>query len=69
MIFKVYYLHHMVFSYKNINLLVQRFPHHLGVWATKFQISNNEFITKRSRKHKDQLLEPCINHQTLVTNM
>ena len=44
-------------------------PHHLGAWATKFQISNasfNEFITERSIKHKNQLLEPCINHRTLV---
>ena len=44
-------------------------PHHLGVWATKFQISNasfNEFITDRSIKHKNQLSEPCINHRTLV---
>ena len=44
-------------------------PHHLGAWATKFQISNasfNEFITERSMKHKNQLSEPCINHWKLV---
>ena len=44
-------------------------PYHLGTWATKFQISNasfNEFITERSIKYKNWLLEPCINHRTLV---
>ena len=44
-------------------------PHHLGTWATKFQISNtsfNEVITERSIKHKNQLSEPYINHRTLV---
>ena len=44
-------------------------PHHLGTWATKFQISNasfNELITERSIRHKNQLLEPCINHRTLI---
>ena len=47
-------------------------PHHVGSWATKFQISNTLFhqvITQRSRKRKNQLLEPCLNHRTLVTNM
>ena len=46
-------------------------PLHLGAWATKFQISNassNEFITKGSIKHKNQLSKPCINYRTLVTN-
>ena len=36
-------------------------PHRLGTWATNFQISNalfNEFITKRSIKHENQLSEP-----------
>ena len=44
-------------------------PHHLGAWATNFQISNasfNEVITERSIKRKNQLSEPCINHRTLV---
>ena len=46
-------------------------PYHLGTWATKFQIYIALFrivITKRSRKCKNQLLEPCLNHRTLVTN-
>ena len=43
-------------------------PHHLGAWATKFQISNasfNKFITEGSIKHKNQLSETCINHRIL----
>ena len=47
-------------------------PHRVGAWATKFQISNalfHQVITQRSRKHKNQLPEPCLNHWTLVTNM
>ena len=39
--------------------------------ATKFQISNallHKVITQRSRKHKNQLPEPCLNHWILVTN-
>ena len=46
-------------------------PYRLCAWATKFQISNasfNEFIPKRSIKHKNQLSESCINHRTLATN-
>ena len=39
--------------------------------ATKFQISNallHQVITQRSRKHKNQLPERCLNHWILVTN-
>ena len=48
------------------------FPHCVGAWATKFQISNallHQLITQRSRKRKHQLPEPCLIHRTLVTNM
>ena len=43
-------------------------PHHLGAWATKFQISNasfNELFTERNIKHKNQLSEACINRDSL----
>ena len=46
-------------------------PHCVGAWATKFQIANalfHQISTQRSRKHKNQLLEVCLNHQTPVTN-
>ena len=46
-------------------------PHHVGTWATEFQISNVLFyqvITQRSTKCKNHLPEPCLNHWTFVTN-
>ena len=62
--------------HKTLRVLCGKFlaqiPYRVSTWATKFQISNalfHQVITQRNRKHKNYLLESCLNHQTLVTNM